>query len=129
MTLCGTSKVSPRFGDLCCFLLLSCMAYPSALKLEAMYSFGMSIDFRRTTGCYVPEYRTLHNNRCDNIKFCFIIYMFSCFYVLNNTHCIVVYEVLRFSLLLSLYLSLFLRYTASKENVHFTSSIFRKKSS
>jgi hypothetical protein len=28
----------------------------------------MSGDFQRTTWCYIPEDRTLHNHRCEHLK-------------------------------------------------------------
>jgi hypothetical protein len=46
-----------------------CLAYPSTLKAEAIYSSETSVDFQWTTRCYVPEGRTLHNHRCENLKF------------------------------------------------------------
>lgn len=101
-------RKSPHASETC---LASCsfLAWRTLQRRswKRRYSFGMSTGFRHTTGCSVPEYRTLHNNRCDNLKFYSITYLFSCFYVLNNANCIVLYEVLRFSLLLSLYISLF----------------------
>jgi hypothetical protein len=58
---------------------VSCLVYPSALKLEATCSSETSVDFQGTTGRYISEYRTLHNNRCDNLKFYFFITCFHTF--------------------------------------------------
>jgi hypothetical protein len=37
-----------------CLLLVSCLAYASALKVEATYSSETSVDFQRTTQRYNP---------------------------------------------------------------------------
>jgi hypothetical protein len=42
-----------------CFMLVSCLAYSSTLKIEVTCSYKMSVDFQRTTRCYVPQDRTL----------------------------------------------------------------------
>jgi hypothetical protein len=34
--------------------------------MEGICSFQTSTDFQWTTLCYVPEYRTLHNHRCES---------------------------------------------------------------
>jgi hypothetical protein len=36
--------------------------------MEAICSSETSIDFQRTTRCYIPEDITLHNHWCDNLK-------------------------------------------------------------
>jgi uncharacterized membrane protein len=36
--------------------------------MEAICSSEKSIDFQRTTRRYIPEDRTLHNHRCENLK-------------------------------------------------------------
>jgi hypothetical protein len=38
------------------------------LKIEAICSFETSVEFKRTTRCYIPEDSTLHNHRCENLK-------------------------------------------------------------
>jgi hypothetical protein len=43
--------------------LVSCSAYSSNLKMEAICSSETSVDFQRTT-----EDSTLHNHRCENLK-------------------------------------------------------------
>jgi hypothetical protein len=50
-----------------CFMLLSCLAYYSTLKMETCSS-ETSDDFQHTTWRYSPEDRSLHNYRCDNLK-------------------------------------------------------------
>jgi hypothetical protein len=36
--------------------------------MEMICSSETSIDFQKTTRLYVPEYNTLYNNRCQNLK-------------------------------------------------------------
>jgi hypothetical protein len=52
-----------------CHLLVSCPAYFSTLKMEVICSSETSVDFQRTTRRYIPEDSTLHNYRCENLKF------------------------------------------------------------
>jgi hypothetical protein len=42
-----------------CFTMVSCLAYSLTLKMEAICSFVMSVDFQRTTRRHVSEDRTL----------------------------------------------------------------------
>jgi hypothetical protein len=49
------------------FMLISCSAYPSALKMEVSRSSETSVDFRRTTR-HIPEDRTLHVPCCESLK-------------------------------------------------------------
>jgi hypothetical protein len=42
--------------------------YSSTLRIEATCSPETSVDFQRTTRRYIPEDRTLHNHRCENLK-------------------------------------------------------------
>jgi hypothetical protein len=51
-----------------CFVLVSCLAYSSALKNEATCSSETSDDFQRTTYGFIPEDVTLRNRRCENLK-------------------------------------------------------------
>jgi hypothetical protein len=44
-----------------CFMLLSCLAYSSTLKLDMTCSFETSDSLQRTTRRYIPEDRTLYN--------------------------------------------------------------------
>jgi hypothetical protein len=48
--------------------LVSCSAYYSTLKMEAICSSEASVDFQRTTRCYIPEDSILYNHRCENLK-------------------------------------------------------------
>jgi hypothetical protein len=48
--------------------LVPCSAYSVTLKMEAIYSSETSVYFQRTTWCYIPEDRTLHNHSCENLK-------------------------------------------------------------
>jgi hypothetical protein len=61
--------------------LVSCSAYSSTLKVEAMYSSEAAIDFQRTTWRYIPEDSTLHNHRFDNLK----SYIDNIYYILVST--------------------------------------------
>jgi hypothetical protein len=53
-----------------CFIVVSCVAYYSILKMEAMYSSEMLVDFGRTTSTrrYVLNDRIIHSRRCENLK-------------------------------------------------------------
>jgi hypothetical protein len=51
------------------FTLVSCSPYFSTLKMEAIFSSETSVDTPRTTRRYIPEDGTLHNYRCENLKF------------------------------------------------------------
>jgi hypothetical protein len=48
--------------------LVSCSAYSSALKMEAICSSETSVETQRTTRRYIPEDGTLHNHRCENLN-------------------------------------------------------------
>jgi hypothetical protein len=50
-----------------CFVLVFCLAYSLTLK-EIRRSSETSDGFQRTTRRYIPEDRTLHNHRCENLK-------------------------------------------------------------
>jgi hypothetical protein len=68
---CSTLNVNGSFGEASpssvsknklslrllahCFMLVSCLAYSSTLKVEAVYSFETSVHFQRTTRRYMPE--------------------------------------------------------------------------
>jgi hypothetical protein len=36
--------------------------------MEATCTYETTVDFQRTTRPYIPEDRTLHNHRCENLK-------------------------------------------------------------
>jgi hypothetical protein len=50
------------------FTLVSCLDCSSTLKMEAKFSSETSVDFQRTARSYIPQYRTLHNRRFENLK-------------------------------------------------------------
>jgi hypothetical protein len=60
-----------RVDELCLppFTIVSCSAYSSILKIEAIFSSETSADIQRTTRLYIPENSTLHDHRCENLKF------------------------------------------------------------
>jgi hypothetical protein len=70
-------KVNRPFGRTCgqsiqapfaiCFILVSCFAYSSTLKMEATCSPDKSVEPQRTTRCYIPHDRTLHNHGLEHL--------------------------------------------------------------
>jgi hypothetical protein len=54
--------------------LFSSSVQASILKMEAI--IPSDVDFQRTTRCYIPEDGTLHDRRCDNLKYYKIILNF-----------------------------------------------------
>lgn len=51
-----------------CFLLVSCSAYSSNLKMEVICSSRMSVDFQQTAWPWIQENCALHNHCCGNLK-------------------------------------------------------------
>jgi hypothetical protein len=51
-----------------CVMLVSCLAYSFTLNLGATCSSGMSADFQWTTWCYIPEDRSFHAHRSENVE-------------------------------------------------------------
>jgi hypothetical protein len=50
-------------------VLVSFFTYSSTtLKIEAILSFETSVNFHRITLRYIPEDRTLHSHRCENLN-------------------------------------------------------------
>jgi hypothetical protein len=47
----------------------TCLAYSSTLKMVATCYSEKHVDFKRTTRRYIPEDRTLHNQRRESPKF------------------------------------------------------------
>jgi hypothetical protein len=45
-----------------CFMLVSCLAYSSTLKMEVTCSSESSVDFQRITWRYIAEHRILHHS-------------------------------------------------------------------
>jgi hypothetical protein len=66
----GMSQVTQQHEDLfaSCFTLLSCLAYSSTRKMEAIRSSSPLADFQRSTRRYIPGGRILHNYRCENLR-------------------------------------------------------------
>jgi hypothetical protein len=56
-----------------CFMLVSCLAYSSTLKMEATCSSDMS-PFNGLHG-YIPDDRTLHSHRCESLKWSPLFYI------------------------------------------------------
>jgi hypothetical protein len=50
------------------FTLVSFLPYSSTLKMEETCSSETLVDFQRATHRYIPEDRTLHNRRLENLK-------------------------------------------------------------
>jgi hypothetical protein len=73
ITPCSLLKVNRHFGGTYrlhlqdqqslppAFMLASCSAYSSTLKMEAIYSSETSVDFQRIIRRYIPEDGTLHS--------------------------------------------------------------------
>jgi hypothetical protein len=59
-----------------CFMLLSLLAYSSALNMVTCSS-ETSVDFHQTTQHYIPEDRIHHNHHCEKLKSCtiYVIYI------------------------------------------------------
>jgi hypothetical protein len=51
-----------------CLLAGSCEIIFSTLKMEAICSSETSVETQQTTPRHIPEYDTLHNHRCENLK-------------------------------------------------------------
>jgi hypothetical protein len=51
-----------------CFMLISCFAYSSTLKMEAICSSETLVDFRQTTRRYISVMRTHHSHGCEKRK-------------------------------------------------------------
>jgi hypothetical protein len=51
-----------------CFILVSCLAYSSALKMEVTCYSKMSVDFQWTTWHCIPITKSFHNHCWKNLK-------------------------------------------------------------
>jgi hypothetical protein len=51
-----------------CFLHASCLVSSSALKMEAQHVLETPVDLERTTRHCIPNGRTGHNKRCENLN-------------------------------------------------------------
>jgi hypothetical protein len=60
------NKKPARKQVACRALLVSCSAYPSTLKMEAICSSETSVDFQRTTRRYIPEDSILSKTSVDS---------------------------------------------------------------
>jgi hypothetical protein len=59
-----------------CFMLVSCLAYSSSLKMEATCSTKILVDFEQASWHCIQVDRNLHNNCCENLKYhIFPVYM------------------------------------------------------
>jgi hypothetical protein len=74
---CSLLKVNQRFGGIYrlqvaslppAFTPVSCLAYFSTLKIQAICSSEMSVDFQWTTQHYIPEDSTVYNHCCENLE-------------------------------------------------------------
>jgi hypothetical protein len=54
-------------------MLVSFLAYFTALKMVAICSFETSVGFQQVTRRYIAEDRTLHNHCCENLKYYLVI--------------------------------------------------------
>jgi hypothetical protein len=86
ITPCSPLKVNRRFGEPYHLHLQSRRISPArnqresrwktqpysvsylTLKMEVICSSETSLDFQRTTRLHIPEDRTLHNHRCENLN-------------------------------------------------------------
>jgi hypothetical protein len=50
------------------FTQVSCLACTSTLKVEAICSSEVLVDFQWITWHFIPEDSTLHNHRCEHLK-------------------------------------------------------------
>jgi hypothetical protein len=72
VTSCSLLKYNRRLEGIkhalpaACFMLASCLAYSTTMKMEAKYTFETSVDFQLL---YILENRTLHNKRCEKLIF------------------------------------------------------------
>lgn len=46
----------------------SCLAFSSTLKMEAVYYSDTSVYVYQSIRCYTPEWSTLRNHCCENLK-------------------------------------------------------------
>jgi hypothetical protein len=80
-TACSPLKIIRRLGGtwLClppAFTIAFCLAYSSTLIMDATCSSVTLVVCKRTTCCYIPEDRTLHNHCCGNLKSYISLYLF-----------------------------------------------------
>jgi hypothetical protein len=68
-TLCNPLKVNRHFGGTCHFHL-----HFRRIRQERHVQQEISVDFQRTTRSYIPENKTLHTHRCENLKYYIYVY-------------------------------------------------------
>jgi hypothetical protein len=68
LIVCGCSNETRSTFHEASVILVSCLAYILRPNMGAKFSSETSADFHRTIRRYIPEDRTLHGNRCDNLK-------------------------------------------------------------
>jgi hypothetical protein len=56
-----------------CFMLTSCLAFFSSLKIEATYSSETPLDVQWARRCCVAEDRSVPNHCCENLTFFYIV--------------------------------------------------------
>jgi hypothetical protein len=61
-----------------CFMLVSCLAYSSTLKMKAIFSSKMSIDFQWTTWRSIPNDRTGFDSQYSHNFFSFLPHTNQC---------------------------------------------------
>jgi hypothetical protein len=101
-------QLASRTAIVNCFILVNCLVYNSKLKMEATYSSETSVDFQRSIRRYYRRDRTLHIQRCENLR----SHMPTiCFHIM--IHFIFIYVVLKyFTAHLCMYKALNLTYVS-----------------
>jgi hypothetical protein len=77
---CIPLKVNRRFGGTYRLIIQDRRISQARNQCEAgrkksSYSSETSVDFQRTTRRYIPEGRTLHKHRCENLKSCSMLFI------------------------------------------------------
>jgi hypothetical protein len=68
---CSPLKVNRHFGEPG-IMLAFCLTYSSSLKMEPICFSETSVSFQRTTWRIIPECRTPHTHRCDDLGFSYV---------------------------------------------------------
>jgi hypothetical protein len=68
------------------FILVSCLAYSTTLKMDASRSSTSLVDFQQTAWCYIPEGRTIHNHCCKTSNSYAFLYFMVHWSMLNPSH-------------------------------------------
>jgi hypothetical protein len=58
------------------FILVSCLAYASTVKMEEIHASETSVEFQQTTGGYISEDRTLQMVLYSYLEICPILVLF-----------------------------------------------------